>query len=80
VIQIYVSSLSLLLFFFFFFYISGLGFKVQNMRAVLAMATKKLEIQKNPPGTREKAINPSLSGLGPTAHQTHQLRNTTPTR
>ena len=30
-----------------------------------------------PPGTMEKAINPSPSGLGPTAHQPHKIRNPT---
>jgi len=27
------------------------------------------------PGTREKAINPSLSGMRPTAHQPRKIRN-----
>ena len=30
-----------------------------------------------PPGTMEKAINPSPSGLGPTARQPHKIRNPT---
>ena len=32
------------------------------------------------PGTREKAINPSLSGMRPTAHQPPKIRNPPPTR
>jgi len=32
------------------------------------------------PGTREKAINPSLSGTRPTAHQPRKIRNPPPTR
>jgi len=32
------------------------------------------------PGTREKAINPSLSGSRPTAHQPRKIRNPLPTR
>jgi len=31
-------------------------------------------------GTREKAINPSLSGMRPTAHQPRKIRNPPPTR
>jgi hypothetical protein len=38
-------------------------------------------VKKNPlyihPGTREKAINPSSSGLKPTARQPHRKRNPT---
>jgi len=32
------------------------------------------------PSTREKAINPSLSGMRPTAHQPRKIRNLPPTR
>jgi len=32
-----------------------------------------------PPGARETAINPSLSGTRPTAHQPYIIRNQTPT-
>jgi len=32
---------------------------------------------KNPPGAREKAINPSPSDLEPTEHQPEQIRNPT---
>ena len=32
------------------------------------------------PGIREKAINPSLSGMRPTAHQPRKIRNPPPTK
>jgi len=32
------------------------------------------------PGTREKAINPSLSGMRPTAHQPRKIRSPPPTK
>jgi len=32
------------------------------------------------PGAREKAINPSPYGMGPTAHQPRKIRNQTPTK
>jgi len=32
------------------------------------------------PGTREKAINPSLAGMRPTAHQPRKIRDPPPTR
>ena len=32
------------------------------------------------PGAREKAINPSLFGMRPTAHQPRKIRNPPPTR
>jgi len=46
----------------------------QRLRAALAMVKKK----SHPlifllPGTREKAINPSLSGMRPTAHQPRKI-------
>jgi len=33
---------------------------------------------REPTGAREKAINPSLSGLRATAHQPRKIRNQTP--
>jgi len=53
----------------------------QRVRAALAMVKEK----PHPPcfvhpGTREKAINPSLSGPRPTAHQPCKIRNQTPTK
>jgi len=51
--------------------------KVQRLRAALAMVKTNL---RKPTGAREKAINPSLSGPRPTAHQPHNIRNQTPTQ
>jgi len=53
----------------------------QRLRVALAMVKK----ERHPlfflqPGTREKAINPSLSGMRPTAHQPRKIRNPAPTR
>jgi len=41
------------------------------------MIKKNLRV---PTGAREKAINPSLSGPSPTAHQPRKIRNPPPTR
>jgi len=53
----------------------------QRLRAALAMVKKEPHplffLQ---PGAREKAINASLSGLRPTAHQPRKIRNQTPTK
>ena len=49
----------------------------QRLRVALAMVKKNL---REPTGVREKAINPSLSGLRPTAHQPRKIRNPPPTR
>jgi len=35
---------------------------------------------REPTGAREKAINPSLSGMRPTAHQPRKIRNQIPTK
>jgi len=68
------------LFFFLFFYhvlcINNL--REQRLRAALAMV-KKEPHPILPPNTREKAINPSLSGTRPTARQPRKIRNQTPT-
>jgi len=50
---------------------------VQRLRAALAMVMQGLCV---PTGAREKAINPSLSGLIPTGHQRRKIRNLPPTR
>jgi len=50
---------------------------VQRLRAALAMVKKNLRV---PTGARETAINPSLSGPRPTAHQPCKIRNPPPTR
>jgi len=50
---------------------------VQRLRAALAMVKKTL---REPSGTREKAINQSLSRTRPTAHQQRKIRNQTPTK
>jgi len=53
----------------------------QRVRAALAMVKKephpRFFLQ---PGTREKAMNPSLSGMRPTAHQPRKIGNPPPTR
>jgi len=53
----------------------------QRLRAAQAMVKKEPHplffLQ---PGTREKAINPSLSGMRPTAHHPRKIRNPPPTR
>jgi len=46
----------------------------QRLRAALAMVKKK-PVPTYPPGTREKAIHPTLSGTRPTAHQPRKIRN-----
>jgi len=51
--------------------------KVQRLRAALAMVKKNIRV---PTGAREKAINPSLSGPRPTAHQPRKIRLPPPTR
>jgi len=50
---------------------------VKRLRAALAMVKKTLG---EPTGAREKAINPSLSGLRLSAHQPRKIRNQTPTK
>jgi len=52
----------------------------QILRAELPMIKKKPHPLVYPPGAREKAINPSLSGMRPTAHQPGKIRNQTPTK
>jgi len=71
-------------FFLFFFFICFvlINYWEQRLRAALAM------VKKEPyplfsflqPGTREKPINPSLSGMRPTADQPRNIRNPPPTR
>jgi len=51
--------------------------EVQRLRAALAIVEKNLRV---PTGAKEKAINPSLSGLRATAHQPRKKRNQTPTK
>ena len=52
----------------------------ERLRAALAMVKKKPHLLSFiHPGAREKAINPSLSGARPTAHQPRKIRNQTPT-
>jgi len=74
-------------FFFSFFYLFFIMYFVlinyweQRLRAGLAMVKKK----PHPlcfihPGTREKAINPSLSDTRPTTQQPRKIRNQTPTK
>jgi len=65
------------LFFFFFMCFVLFIIQVQRLRAALAMVKKNL---REPTGTRENAIHPSLSGPRPTAHQPHKIINPTPTR
>jgi len=50
----------------------------QRLRAALAMGKKKPN-PTYPHGVREKAINPSLCGTRPTAHQPYKIRSQTPT-
>ena len=72
------------LFSFFFFFIMCfvlINYWEQRLRAALAMVKKK----PHPlifllPGTREKTINPSLSGMRPTAHRPRKIRNPPPTK
>jgi len=53
----------------------------QRLHAVLAMVKKKPPLLNFiHPDTREKTINPSLSGPRPTAHQPHRVRNQTLTK
>jgi len=52
----------------------------QRLRAALAMVKKKPHPLVDAPGAREKAINPSLSGMRPTAHQPRKIRNQTRTK
>jgi len=53
----------------------------QRLRAALAMVKKKAHpLSFIHPGSREKIINPSLSGPRPTAHQPCKIRNQTPTK
>jgi len=49
----------------------------QRLGAALAMVKKKPNPHFYPTGTREKAINPSLSGTRPRAHQLRKIRNQT---
>jgi len=51
----------------------------QRLRAALAIV-KKNPIPTHPPSAREKAINPRLSGMRPTAHKPRKLGNQTPTQ
>jgi len=72
------------IFYFFYFYIMCfvlINYWEQRLRAALAMVKKK----PHPlifilPGTREKTINPSPSGMRPTAHQPRKIRNPPPTK
>jgi len=70
-----------LLFVFSFMCFVLINYWEQRLRAALAMVKK----EPHPlfflhPGTREKAINPSLSSMRPTAHQPRKIRNPLPTR
>jgi len=70
-----------LLFFFFIMCFVLINYWEQRLRAALAMVKKK----SHPlifllPGPREKAINPSLSGMRPTAPQPRKIRNPPPTK
>ena len=69
-------------FFVFFFFIMCFvlnNYWEQRLRAALAMVKKEPHplcfLQ---PGTREKATNPSLSGMRPTAHNPRKIRNPPP--
>jgi len=70
------------LFFSFFFYhvlcINNL--RGQRLRAVLAIVKTEPQPLLKPTGAREKAINPSLSGMRPTVHQPHKIGNQTQTK
>jgi len=69
-------------FFTFFFYMCFvlINYWDQRLRAALAMVKKEPHPHFYPPGGREKAINPSLSGMRPTTHQPRKIRNQTPTK
>jgi len=70
-------------FFFTFFYFMCFvlfNYWEQRLRTVLAMVKKKPHPLFYPPSAREKAINPSLSGTRPTAHQPRKIRIQTPTK
>ena len=74
-----VRAILLALSFFFFFFLNQLNlfttsrYKNACKRELMAKKTS-LYIH---PGTREKTINPSPSGMGLTARQPHQIRNPT---
>ena len=53
----------------------------QRLRAALAMVKKKPHhLSSIHASAREKAINPSLAGPRPTAHQPHKIWYQTPTK
>ena len=58
-----------------------INYREQRLHAALALVNK----EPHPlfflhPATMEKGINPSLSGMRPTAHQPSKIRNPPPTR
>jgi len=71
-------------FFYFTFVIQVLciiNYWEQRPRGALAMAKKKPHpLSFIHPGTREKATNPRPSGMRPTGHQPHKIRNPPPTK
>jgi len=58
-----------------------LNYWEQRQRAAVAMVKKEPHpLSFIHPGTREKTIHPSLSGLRQTAHQPRKIRNQAPTK
>jgi len=77
------NPMPFLLFFIFHFCFHVLcinNLREQRLRAALARVKKEPHPLFKPTGAREKAINPSLSGTRPTAHQPRKRRNQTPTK
>jgi len=81
---IFLFFLFIFIFYFLFFIMCSvlINYWEQRLRAAQAMVKK----EPHPliffllSGTREKAINPSLSGMRPKAHQPRKMRNPPPTR
>jgi len=66
---------------FFFQVLCIINYGEQRPHGALAMAKKKPHpLSFIHPGTREKATNPSPSGMRPTAHQPRKIRNPPPTK
>jgi len=75
-----VTQISYLLFFYIMCFVL-INYWEQRLYAALAMVKKKPHpLSFIHPGAREKAINPSLSGMRPTAHQPRKIRHQTPTK
>jgi len=73
--------MSFVFLFFFIMCFVLINYWEQRLRAALAMVKKKPHrLSFILPDTREKAINPSLSGMRPTAQQPGKIRNQTPTK